>query len=108
MNRSVQLAAWCAVAVFAVLLLAPSHVMRVDAGQVMSSDGFTMLTAQSKDPRASGDRELLYLIDHRSGMLLVYGLDRNETGVHPLLLDGGPMSVLFGHSKLPDGQPDGN
>jgi hypothetical protein len=103
MTSFLQMAAWCAVAVAAVLLLTPSNAMRVDAAQVVSSDGFTMLTAQSRDPRASGGRELLYLIDHRSGMLLVYGVDRDESGVHPRLLDGGSMSVLFSHPKLPDG-----
>jgi len=96
MTHAATIVAWATVAALALLLLAPQQTIRVDAGQVASSDGFTMLTAQSSDPRASGGRELLYLVDHRSGVMMVYGVQRNESGAHPVLLDGGPMAALFG------------
>ena len=104
MNRAGSALLWIAVAVLAVLVFAPQQSIRVDAGQVASNDGFTLLTAQTSDPRASGDRELLYLIDHRSGVLLIYGIQHNERGFTPLLLDGGPMSVLFG-TPIRDASP---
>ena len=104
MNCTGSTLLWTAVAVLAVLVFAPRQSIRVDAGQVSSNDGFTLLTAQSSDPRASGGRELLYLVDHRSGMLLVYGIHRNERGMTPVLLDGGPMSVLFG-AAIQDASP---
>lgn len=104
MNRTGSTLLWIVVAVLAMLVFAPQQSLRVEAGQVASKDGFTLLTAQSSDPRASGDRELLYLVDHRSGALLIYGVQHNEGGTTPLLLDGGPMSVLFG-TPIRDASP---
>jgi hypothetical protein len=96
MNHTGAVVLWIGVALLAMLLVAPSTQLRVDAGQVNAAHGYTLLTAQSADPRASGGRELLYLVDHRTNMVLVYGVTRDENGTTPQLLDGGPMSVLFG------------
>lgn len=95
MTRWLTCAAWVGVGLLALGLLTPAQQIQVHAGQVAADGGFTMLTAQSNDPSASGGRELLYLVDHRSGSMLVYGVQRDEQGTHPVLLDGGPMAALF-------------
>ncbi|MCH2135225.1 MAG: hypothetical protein MK101_01435 [Phycisphaerales bacterium] len=92
--------AWCALLIAALVLLGPGDNLQVQAGAVASADGFTLLTGQSRDPRASGGQELVYVVDHRSGMLLVYGLQPGEGNVlMPVLLDGGPVASLFGHPQ---------
>lgn len=104
MNAMPRILAWGVVGVLLVLLLSSPEQVQVHAGEVASADGFTLLTGQSRDPRAAGGQELVYVIDHRSGLLLVYGLERFESGLQPVLLDGGPISALFSQPMTPSSQ----
>lgn len=105
MNAMPKILAWAVVAALLVLLLWSPDQVQVHAGEVASADGFTLLTGQSRDPRASGGQDLVYVIDHRSGMLLVYGLERFDAGLQPVLLDGGPISALFSEPAGPSRPP---
>ena len=105
MNAMPKVLAWAVVAAMVVLLLSSPDQVHVNASEIASADGFTLLTGQSRDPRASGGQELVYVIDHRSGVLLVYGLDRLDAGLQPVLLDGGPISALFGETAAPSSPP---
>jgi len=58
-------------------------------------DGFTLLTAKSRDMRVSEETEVVYLLDHHRGMLLVYGLQDMSHRPSIVLLDGGRIEVLF-------------
>jgi hypothetical protein len=92
---------WCVVAGLGVFLMSPQAQLQVHASEVATGDGFTLLTGQSRDPRASGGQELVYVIDHRSGMLLVYGLQHDGSALRPVMLDGGPVSALFSQPAPP-------
>ncbi len=69
------------------------------AGMTASNGGFTLLTAGSRDQRVSGEAEVVYVIDHHRGMMLVYGLTDLVNAPDILLLDGGPIEVLFERAR---------
>lgn len=103
MSSALNTVAWCVVAAAVAIFFAPRDQLQVHAGEVATGDGFTLLTGQSRDPRASGGQELVYVVDHRSGMLLVYGLQRDDSVLRPVLLDGGPIASLFSQPSVPTG-----
>jgi len=105
MNTASSLMTWAVVVALLVLLLSSPQHLQVHAAEVTSADGFTLLTGRSRDPRASGGQELVYVVDHRSAMLLVYGLQHNGTALQPVLLDGGSISALFSQPAAPTTPP---
>ncbi len=68
----------------------------------VAKDGFTLLTAHSRDMRVSEETEVVYLLDHHRGMLLVYGLTEMSSQPTISLLDGGRIEVLFEQGRAID------
>jgi len=66
---------------------------------ISSGGGFTLMTANSRDQRVVEEAEVLYLIDHHRGMLMVYGLVDVHTAPRVEMLDGGRMAVLFERAR---------
>lgn len=94
--------AWavCAAAVAGWLLSSgPSWDRLAAADMIASGGGFTLMTANSRDQRVAEESEVLYLIDHHRGMMMVYGLREMHTNPHIELLDGGRMEVLFERAR---------
>lgn len=60
----------------------------------MGSGGFTLLTAANGQGSDTSRVELLYVLDNRSEMLLVYGIE-NQTERRMVLLGGGSLPALF-------------
>jgi hypothetical protein len=69
------------------------------ADMISSSGGFTLMTANSRDQRVVEEAEVLYLLDHHRGMLMVYGLVNVHTEPRIEMLDGGRMEVLFERAR---------
>jgi len=92
---------WLLVAALATALLTwqQGTTVRVDAAMTASADGFTMLTARGRDHRVSTDVEVVYIIDHRRGVLLAYGLENALTAPNLRLLQGGRIETLFERSR---------
>ena len=71
----------------------------VAADMMASGGGFTLLSANSRDQRVAEESEVLYLLDHHRGMMLVYGLRDVHTNPYIEMLDGGLMEVLFERAR---------
>lgn len=109
-TRSIStLGAWAIAAVLAWVVLAPGPVqVHVDAAMTASSDGFTLLTSRTRDQRVGTDIEVVYCIDHRRGMLLVYTLKGGLTlEPHIEMLDGGRIETLFERARASSPLPAG-
>ncbi|MDP7030086.1 MAG: hypothetical protein QF733_07695 [Phycisphaerales bacterium] len=94
--------AWAAaIAVALVWMSRPGTMMHPEAhaGMSASRGGFTLLTAGAWDQRVAVDGEVVYLMDHHRGMMLVYTLSDLVSTPHIELLDGGRIEVLFERAR---------
>ncbi|MCH2142810.1 MAG: hypothetical protein MK077_07425 [Phycisphaerales bacterium] len=69
--------------------------VQVDAAMTATADGFTLMTARGRDHRMATDAEVVYVVDHRRGILLAYGLRDALTAPNLELLQGGRIETLF-------------
>lgn len=68
---------------------------QADAGMAtMGANGFTLLTAANGQGSDTSRVELLYVLDNRSEMLLVYGVE-NQVERRMVLLGGASLPALF-------------
>ncbi len=65
------------------------------AGTSASRGGFTLLTGHSRAQEVPESSEIVYLIDHHRGLLLVYGMPDGADSKAIAWLDGGRIEVLF-------------
>ena len=65
------------------------------ADQEASRGGFTLLTAHAGVQNISPEAEVVYLLDHHRGLLMVYGLRDQGGSTEIVLLEGGHIEVLF-------------
>ena len=90
-------AAWLLVGCLVVVMLMWQRgtTVQVDAAMTATADGFTLVTARGRDHRMAKDAEIVYVIDHRRGVLLAYGLRNALTNPSLELLQGGRIETLF-------------
>ena len=80
---------------FLALLLAKSPSPAVEAGMVVSSDTFTLMTAAARTGGTITDEDALYIIDNHNGILLVYRTQVQGGAERIVLVDGGFVEDLF-------------
>jgi hypothetical protein len=72
---------------------------RAAADMIASGGGFTLVAANSRDQRVPEESEVIYLLDHHRGMMMVYGLRDVHTTPFIELLDAGRIEVLFERAR---------
>ena len=101
-NSTLTRLSWCIAAFMLVGWWAsagPQLSQPAAADMMATSGGFTLMTANSRDQRVSDESEVLYLLDHHRGMMLVYGLRDIHTKPYVDMLDGGLLEVLFERAR---------
>lgn len=93
---------WCVAAAMLVgwwLSVGPPLNQPAAADMIATNGGFTLMTANTRDQRVNEESEVLYVLDHHRGIMLVYGLRDVQSKPYIEMLDGGLMEVLFERAR---------
>ena len=80
---------------FLAFLLVQAPAPAVEAGMVVSSETFTLMTAAARTGRTVTDEDALYVIDNHNGILLIYRAQMQGGAERIVLVDGGFVDDLF-------------
>jgi len=80
---------------FLAFLLVQAPAPAVEAGMVVSSETFTLMTAAARTGGTVTDEDALYVIDNHNGILLIYRAQMQGGAERIVLVDGGFVDDLF-------------